>query len=87
MEAGVEALVEADHVREAWSNIQRWYQQANGHPTPPTIKGLEHALTLRDDIYRWRPLEVEAILIPVQPSRVGGNTPERGDIVVIVCRL
>ena len=38
----IETLVETDQMREEWSKIQRWYQEANGHPTPPTRKGLEH---------------------------------------------
>ena len=62
----IEALVESEHTRESWSNIQKWCRQANGNPTYPTREGLDHTSTLREDLYRKSPLEGKAIPILVQ---------------------
>ena len=50
--ADIEALVEADQMREAWSKIHRWFQQAKGHTTTLNREGLEQTSTLREDLYR-----------------------------------
>ena len=83
----IEALVETDQMREAWSKIQRCYQQAKGNPIPPTRKLLEHTSTLRDSLYSRIPLEVEAIPIIVQPARIADDTLEGEEITVLVWRL
>ena len=83
----IEALVEADQMREAWSKIQRWFQQAKGHPPPLTREGLEHTSHLREDIYRRCLPEGEAIPILVQLARIADDIPERKEIAVALRRL
>ena len=85
--ADIEALVKADQMREVWSKIQRWFNQAKGHPPPLTREGLERTSTLREDIYRRCPPEGEEIPILVQLARVADDIPEREDIAVAVQRL
>ena len=83
----IETLVESAQTREVWINIQRWYLQEKGHPTPPTREGLEHDSTLREDLYRRRPPEGEAIPILVQPVSITYGPPEGEYIIVTVRRL
>ena len=71
-------------MRESWSKIQRWFQQAKGHTTPLNREGTEHTSNLREDIYRWCPMEGEAIPILVQLARIADDIPESQDIEVAV---
>ena len=73
---GGESLVVNNQLREAWSNIHRQYQKFKGHRAPPTIKGLEHTSTLREDLYRRRPPEGGPIPILVQPVSITDRNPE-----------
>ena len=72
----IEALIAAGQTMEAWIKIQRWYQHSKGHPAPPTMEGLEHYSTLREDLYRRQTLEGEAIPILVQPAEITDGPPE-----------
>ena len=54
--ADIEALVEADQMREAWIKIHSWFQQAKGHTTPVNRDKLEQTSTLREDVYRQCPM-------------------------------
>ena len=65
----------------------RWYRQAKGHPIPPNKEGLEHTSTLRDNLYRRRPIEGKAIPILVQPQKIADYTMEGGEITVAVRRV
>ena len=78
----IEALLADDQTREAWIKIQRWYQQANGHPTSPTREVLEYTSTLREDLYRRHPPEGDAIQILVKPENITDNTQEEKEILV-----
>ena len=54
--AEIEALVEAEQMREAWIKIHSWFQQAKGHTTPVNRDKLEQTSTLREDVYRQCPM-------------------------------
>ena len=82
----IETLVDYGHIREVWSKIQRWYQEAKGHPTPPTREGLEHTSILREDLYRRCPSEDEAIPILVQPVIIAEGPPE-GEYIEVTVRI
>ena len=71
-------------MREVWSNIHKWFQQAKGHTTPLNREGLEQTSTLRGDLYRWWTMEGEAIPILVQLARIADDIPESQDIEVAV---
>ena len=64
--------------------IQWWFQQSKGFPTPPAREGLEHTSTLRWGVYRRHPPEGEAIPILVQPEEIAVGSPEREEISVTV---
>ena len=42
-------------VKEAWHNIQGWYDTAYNFPPPPTHITLVHITTEWVDMYRWLP--------------------------------
>ena len=83
----IEALVSKDQVREAWSKTQLWYQEDKGHRVPPTSEQLYQTSTLREDLYRQRPLEGESIPILVQPVSIKDGPPEVGEIAATVKRI
>ena len=72
----IEVLVPTEQTREAWRNIQRWYQKAKRHPTPPNREVLEHTSTLREDLYRQHPPECTSIPILAQLEMIADGTPE-----------
>ena len=76
-----------DQLREVWSKIQMWYQEAKGHQTPPTIEGLEYTSTLSEDLFRRRPPEGEATPILVQPVCIADGPPEGEEIASAVRKL
>ena len=71
-------------MREAWSKIHRCYRKENVHPTTPTREGLEQTSTLREDIYRRRPQEGEAIPVLVQQVSITDGTMEGEEVAVAV---
>ena len=44
----IEALIAAGRMKKTWIKIQRWYEQAKGHPKTPTIEGMDHTSNLRE---------------------------------------
>ena len=71
----VEALVAEGQTREAWSKIQRWYQQVKVHLSPPTREGLDHTSTLKEELYMRHLMEGESIPILVQPAETIDGPP------------
>ena len=86
--AGVdtEVIVALDQKREAHRKIQRWYQQSKGHPTPPTREGMDNTSILKENLYMWCSLEVEAILAQLQLEMIADDTLEGEDITMAVWR-
>ena len=65
-----------DQLREVWIKMQIWYRESNGQQDSPNREGLEYTSTLREDLYRWLPLEGEPIAIMVQPVSIADGPPD-----------
>ena len=61
--------------------------RGQGKPVPSTSEQLYQTSTLREDLYRHHPPEVESIPILVQSVSIGDGPPDIGDIVVTVRKL
>ena len=66
----IEVLISASQTRGVWRKIQRWYEQAKGHPQTSTREILEHTSTLRDYLYIQYNLEGKAIPILVKLVKI-----------------
>ena len=71
-------------LREAWSKTKGCYQEPKGRQAPLTSEQLEKISTLREELYRQRPLEGELLPILVQAVSIVDRHPEVGEVAVTV---
>ena len=79
----IKALLTEGKTREAWGTIKRWYHKTKYHPPPPTMEGLDHNSTLREDLYRQRPPEFVPVPIIVQQVEIPDKLSVRGGYISV----
>ena len=71
----IEASMEADTFREAWTKISRCYSQARGAQTPPTLEDIKEVTMERAELYMCRPPEGLKVPLLVRNTDIKDGIP------------